>query len=138
MEFIGKVSRILEERRGVSRNGNEYVNIEFVVTSNEEYPQSVNFFARGEQRCNQIKALRMGETVRVVARLDSDEFKGRYYLRATAQRIDTFAHVTGAGVPQQSYNPAPAEMPNTYVPNNGAPAPMYEPSVEENMNDFDF
>ncbi len=60
---------------------------EFVVTSDEKYPQDVKFECTKE-KIEMLDKVRSGDRVKVSFNIRGNEYKGRYYVNLQAWRIE--------------------------------------------------
>ena len=60
---------------------------EFVVTSEEKFPQDIKF-ACTKEKIEQVDRLREGDRVKVHFNIRGNEYKGRYYVDLQAWRIE--------------------------------------------------
>ena len=112
MEIQGKVTNILPMRSGVSARG-EWKSQEFVITTEEQYPEMVCFQVFGEDKINSF-ALQLGEVVKVSFDISAHEHQGRFFNSINAWKVEKVMPIAQNPPlnPQQNYN-APA---GGYVP----------------------
>lgn len=77
---------------------------EFVVTTQEQYPQDVKLELIRD-RTNLIESYNVGDTVTVSFNVRGNEYQGRYYVNLQAWRVQNAAAVGADGAP-----PPPAPM----------------------------
>jgi single-strand DNA-binding protein len=65
---------------------------EFVITTDDKYPQDVKFEATKE-KIEQVDALSVGDLVNVSFNVRGNEYKGRYYVNLQTWKIDVLAAV---------------------------------------------
>ncbi len=74
--------------------------VEFVLTTNDKYPQDVKFEVVKDNVDNFIKCNKVGNDVNVSFNLRGAEYKGKYYNNLVAWRISKpEAQATDIGVP---------------------------------------
>jgi hypothetical protein len=125
MEITGKVIDILQLQSGVSRSGNPWQQLTFVIETIEQYPKKVAIDLFGEQRIrdNQVA---VGDVVTASFDIESREFNGRYYTSVRAWKVENTSR------PRQATAPAPDPNPvvQAYEQANGyanQPMPGYQP-----------
>ena len=112
MEIQGKVTNISPMRSGVSARG-EWKSLEFVITTEEQYPKMVCFQVFGEDKINSF-ALQIGEAVKVSFDISAHEYQGRFFNYVNAWKVEKLMPIAQNPPlnPQQNAN-APA---GGYVP----------------------
>ena len=112
MEIQGKVTNILPMRSGVSARG-EWKSQEFVITTEEQYPEMVCFQVFGEDKINSF-ALQIGEVVKVSFDISAHEYQGRFFNSVNAWKVEKLMPIAQNPPlnPQQNAN-APA---GSYIP----------------------
>lgn len=98
MEFNGTVIWIGESRSGQGKSG-EWKSLEFAVEDKSgQYPKKACFEANTKSYDFAVK-LKVGDNVKISYDVDANEYKGRYYNKLKAFRIE----VVGASqaAPQQ-------------------------------------
>lgn len=63
--------------------------VEFVVTTNEQYPQDVKFEAVKEKAEQLLKYNKVGQTVDVSFNVRGNEYNGKYYVNLQAWKVFT-------------------------------------------------
>lgn len=87
MEIQGRLITILPEQSGVSKAGNNWSKIEFVIETTDTYPRKVCFTLMGE-KINEIKKFQINDTVSVSFDIESREYEGRWYTSLRAWKVD--------------------------------------------------
>lgn len=89
MDITGKIIVVGEPRTGTSqRTGNEWKVREYVIeTSDSQYPRKCAFEVFGEDKIEQFN-IQMGEALTISIDIDAHEYKGRWYNRIRAWRVD--------------------------------------------------
>ena len=81
--MTGTIAKILEAQTFASG----FTKREFVLTSEDDYPQSVKFECVKE-RCALLDAVQPGERIKVAFRIRGNEYKERYYVNLQAYQIE--------------------------------------------------
>ncbi|OUW18216.1 MAG: hypothetical protein CBD18_03210 [Opitutales bacterium TMED158] len=82
-EMEGKV-KVIEDTQTF---GSGFQKREFVVTSEEKYPQDIKFECTKE-KIELLEKVRTGDQVKVSFNIRGNEYKGRYYVNLQAWRIE--------------------------------------------------
>tara|TARA_B110000444_G_C18847090_1_gene602758 strand:+ start:980 stop:1378 length:399 start_codon:yes stop_codon:yes gene_type:complete len=104
---------------------------DFVITTNEQYPQEIKFAALKE-RVEQLNGLGEGDEVLVKFDLRGREYNGNYYVDLNAWRIEH-----GAAAAQQDSQSDSGASTQSVPPVSSAPLPDVEPMVVEPSSDED-
>ena len=104
---------------------------DFVITTNEQYPQEIKFAALKE-RVEQLKGLGEGDEVLVKFDLRGREYNGNYYVDLNAWRIES-----GSGAASADHGSASSASTQSVPPVSSAPLPDVEPMVVEPSSDED-
>ena len=125
MELTGKIIVVSPERSGVSqRTGTEWKVQEYVLeTINEQYPRKMAFEVFGSDKIASFN-IQVGEVMTVSFDIDASEYKGRWYNRLRAWKVDR--NVTAQPAAPVADYPASAAAAATV-----APAPMAAPAFAE-------
>ena len=117
MEATGKIIAVLQPQSGVSsKSGKEWFVQSYVLETTGEHPKRICFEVFGQEKVAQF-GLQMGDDVTIHFDLDSREWNGRWFLKASCFRVDK-------GVPQVQYAPQQAPQPQqtqTYYPQYNQP-----------------
>jgi hypothetical protein len=74
-----------------SKNGGKsYKKCKFVIETNEEASQSLEFEAFGDFMVKQLSEAKLNNYIKVVFRIDSNEYKEKHYPKLCATMITTF------------------------------------------------
>ena len=88
MEFIGKLVKKTNEREGTSKRGNHYKIAEYLIETDERYPQkAVVTVMDGERHRIELFDSHIGMDVTVSFDLNAREYEGRYYNQLDAWGI---------------------------------------------------
>ena len=99
MELKGRVKLIMDTQTFDSG----FTKREFVVTTEEQYPQDVKFECIKDKTAL-LDSYNVGDTINVHFNIRGNEYNGRYFVNLQAWRIE-------AGAAQGEMPPAPAEPP---------------------------
>jgi hypothetical protein len=83
-EITGKVKEVFEPQTFASG----FTKREFVVTTNEDFPQDVKFTCI-KDKCRLLDSIYAGFNVTVKFNIKGNEFKGKYYVDLQAWQIAT-------------------------------------------------
>lgn len=87
MEITGKIIAVLPLQSGVSqRTGNQWASQQFVLQTDERFPQKCVFKVFGMDRLQQF-AIQMGETLTVQYSVDANENNGKWFGENNAYNI---------------------------------------------------
>jgi len=110
MELAGKVKLLFDTQEFASG----FRKREFVITTQEQYPQDVKFEAIKE-RIDMIDQLKTGDEVTVHFNIRGNEYQGKYFVNLQAWRIEK-----GASAPSSSPSSMSSSAP---LPNTAPPLP---------------
>jgi len=109
MEFTGTVIYKGEPRTGEGKNG-AWKSLEFALEDKSgQYPRKACFEA-GTKSFDYADRLNIGDTVKVSYDVDANEFKGRYYNKLKAFKIETVG--AAAGEAKDSFNKGGFQAPS--------------------------
>jgi hypothetical protein len=86
MEITGKIIAILDERSGVSQNGNEWKSQSYVIETVEQYPKKCCFDIFGADKIDECN-IQIGEFLTVHINIDAREWEGKWYNSIRAWKI---------------------------------------------------
>lgn len=97
MEVSGKVKVIFDKQVF----GSGFEKREFVVTTQEQYPQDIKFELYKE-KCEVLNNFKENDDVTVHFNLRGNEYNGKYYVNLNAWKIDAGSSdsINDAGVPE--------------------------------------
>jgi len=104
-EMTGVVKTILDPQTFASG----FTKREFVLVTEENYPQSVKFECI-KQQCALLDAVKPEDRVRVQFRIRGSEYKERFYVNLQAQQIEKLG-ADGSSVALDPEAPPPADDP---------------------------
>ena len=83
-EMVGSV-KVIEDTQTFASG---FSKREFVITTEEKFPQDVKFEATKE-KIEQVDRLKVGDQVKVSFFIRGNEYKGRYYVNLQAWKIES-------------------------------------------------
>ena len=98
MELTGKLKVKMDEQKFDSG----FFKREFVVTTQEQYPQDVKF-ELFKEKCEMIANVNDGDMIKVLFDIRGNEYNGKYYNNLVAWKVEGAV----AGAPQGEMPPAP-------------------------------
>ena len=119
MELTGKIKLITDQQNFDSG----FYKREFVITTDEQYPQDIKFEAFKE-KCEMLNGLSEGTNVRVSFDIRGREWQGKYFNNLVAWRIESMSEAAGGTPPP----PPPFEEPGNFP---AADAPVNADKMEE-------
>ena len=87
MKITGKVAKVLEKQKGVSKAGKEWEKQSFVLDTGADFNNEICIDCFGE-KIEMIQNLKIGANIEVKLNVSSKEFKGRYYHNISAWEIN--------------------------------------------------
>lgn len=106
INVTGKIVEILQAKSGVSRNGNEWTNQEFVLEEDDKNRIVFNVF--GTQKIAEYN-LQVGSTAAVTLKVESTSWNGKYFTKLSC--IGCVSN-TANQQQQQAPQPRPIQTPN--------------------------
>jgi hypothetical protein len=106
INVTGKIVEILQAKSGVSRNGNEWTNQEFVLEEDDKNRIVFNVF--GAQKIAEYN-LQVGSTAAVTLKVESTSWNGKYFTKLSC--IGCVSN-TSNQQQQQAPQPRPIQTPN--------------------------
>ena len=76
--------------------------VEFVVTTDDKYPQDLKFSANKEKADYVLKHNKVGDTVVVDFNIRGNEYKGQYYVNLEAWKVATASGSNFQGIKQEN------------------------------------
>ena len=108
MELTGKVKLLFDTQEFASG----FKKREFIVTTQEQYPQDVKFEAIKE-RIDMLDTFSVGDEITVHFNVRGNEYQGKYYVNLQAWRIEKGAGTQQAAPATQAAPAQAAPMPST-------------------------
>lgn len=110
MDITGKIKLIREEQSFPSG----FTKREFVITSEDRYPQDISFELLKE-KCSLTEGYNDGDRLKVFFEIRGREYNGKYYNSLVAWKLEKLSEGSNAGSNAQA--PAP---PNIEIPADNA------------------
>jgi len=84
--FTGRVIAIMDERSGISKNGSNWREREYVIETDGQYPKKCAFKVKGDniEKFN----IKQGETITAHLDIDAHDWQGKWFNEVVAWRID--------------------------------------------------
>jgi single-strand DNA-binding protein len=98
---------------------------EFVITTEEQYPQDVKF-ELVKDKTSMIDKFRVGDQLKVSFNVRGNEYQGKYFVSLQAWRIENIGAATAPSIP------APLD-PMAAQPRAAAPAPSIDDIGEDDL-----
>lgn len=89
MEIQGKIIQVLNEVKGIGKNGNPWSVLPFVLETNDQYPRKVYIEIFGDDRIkNCVNAVSVGNSVNVGIDIESNEYNGKWFTKVRAWKVE--------------------------------------------------
>ena len=88
MKLKGKLVKILEEQKGISKAGKDWIKQEFVIDTGSDYNPEVCISVFGVDKVNGLKKFKVGQDLEVDVNVYSREWKGKYFHSIDAWQIE--------------------------------------------------
>tara|TARA_Y100000401_G_scaffold20916_3_gene14007 strand:+ start:2051 stop:2350 length:300 start_codon:yes stop_codon:yes gene_type:complete len=88
MKLKGKLLKVLEEQKGISKAGKDWIKQEFVIDTGSEYNPEVCISVFGADKVNGLKQFKVGQDLEVDVNVYSREWKGKYFHSIDAWQIE--------------------------------------------------
>lgn len=99
-QIEGVITKVLPIQEGVSKSGNAWKRVEFVLTTAEQYPKTLCISVMGDKVDQHSQIIKEGNPVSVNFDIESREFNQRWYTTIKAYKIEK----TGEAQPAQQTN----------------------------------
>lgn len=123
LELNGKIKVIMD----VQTFAKDFTKREFVITTEEQYPQDVKF-ELVKDKTALLDQYGVGDQVKVSFNVRGNEYQGKYYVSLQSWKIDNIGAASSGG----SSIPAPLN-PMTQMPSVQAPAPSISDIEEDDL-----
>lgn len=91
LKLSGELVKLLEVRSGTGKTGKAWTSQDFLVDTGASYNPEVCFGVFGQEKVDELSALKVGQHVVIYFNLKSNEGKnGGYFTSAQAWRIEAF------------------------------------------------
>lgn len=130
MEIKGKIIRVLPLIQGVSKNGNAYAKQNYIIQTEEQYPQSLCFSVFGQDKISQFcimegqyRIVKFSVTAREVN--DANGWRAFNEIRAWACELDaTRVQPQQGGAYMQQSQPQQSQQGGAYMQQPQQPQPQ--------------
>lgn len=85
-KLTGKIIAVLEERSGISQNGNSWRAREYVLETEGQYPRKCCFRVKGD-RIEEFGIV-PGDVLTVYLDIDAHDWQGKWYNEITAWKVE--------------------------------------------------
>lgn len=131
LELTGTIKEIFDTQTFTSG----FSKREFVITTQEQYPQQVKF-EMTKDRADIIESLAIGDLVRVSFNVRGNEYQGKYYVSLQGWKVEknpVAEEVTGGAAPRRPSSVSePKETATTPVTNH-TPSTSFPESIEDDL-----
>lgn len=122
MEVVGKIILALPEASGVSKAGKPWKKREYVLETQDNYPQKIFFDFFGD-KADQYP-LTVGQVIKLSFDINSREYNGRWFTSISGWRAEPVQGTDSAATPQQvAAAPNPYDAPVIPTAELSAPTP---------------
>jgi hypothetical protein len=88
LEVTGRIEKILEKQSGVSKSGKDWMKMDFILKTKEEYNNLYCFTLFGEEKVTNFeKYLKEGDNAKVSFNVSTNEYNGKYYTSLNAWKV---------------------------------------------------
>jgi hypothetical protein len=87
MKITGKLAKVLDRQKGISKAGKEWQKQSFVLDTGSDFNNEICIDTFGD-KIELIQNLKIGANIEVKLNVSSKEFKGRYYHNISAWEIN--------------------------------------------------
>jgi hypothetical protein len=88
LEVSGKVFKILNEQKGTSAAGKDWVKQDFVIETDDQYPKKIAVTAMGDKIVPVVKTLSVGQQVTIHINIESREYQDKWFSNINVWRVD--------------------------------------------------
>jgi len=82
LEMKGKLVKVLDAQKGVSKAGKEWVKTSIVLDNGAKFNPEICFNLFGQEKVDMLLDFNVGDDIEVLFNLSSREYKGNYYTSA--------------------------------------------------------
>ena len=101
MEVTGRIEKILELQGGTSKSGKDWKKQSFLLKTEQEYNNLYCFEVFGEDKVDNLtKFNKVGDNVKVIFNVKTNEWQGKYFTALEAWRIEKVAVEGKAEAPE--------------------------------------
>lgn len=101
LSIEGKIIAILQQRKGNKKDGSEWISQEFVLETEDQFPQRTCFEIYGKDKIDEA-SIEVGDKVNIGFNLSCREYNGKWFNTIKAWRVSK----RGGAPKQNTNNPA--------------------------------
>lgn len=131
LELTGTIKEIFDTQTFTSG----FSKREFVITTQEQYPQQVKF-EMTKDRADIIESLAIGDLVRVSFNVRGNEYQGKYYVSLQGWKVEKnpmAEDVTGGAAPRRTTTVSEPKETATPTVTNHTPTTTLPESIEDDL-----
>lgn len=87
LEMKGKLAKVLDAQKGVSKAGKEWVKQSIVLDNGAKFNPEICFNLFGQEKVDMLSDFNVGDDIEVLFNLSSREYKGNYYTSADVWKM---------------------------------------------------
>lgn len=88
LKVTGKITKVLDKQTGTSKDGKEWVKLQFLVDNNEKYNNIFCFEVFGQEKVENFeKYNKLGDVVDVEFNVNTNEWQGKYFTSLASWKI---------------------------------------------------
>jgi len=87
LEMKGKLAKVLDAQKGVSKAGKEWIKQSFVLDNGAKFNPEICFNLLGQEKVDMLIGFNVGDDIEVLFNLSSREYKGNYYTSADVWKM---------------------------------------------------
>mgnify|MGYP003629874195 FL=1 len=87
LEMKGKLAKVLDAQKGVSKAGKEWVKQSFVLDNGAKFNPEICFNLFGQEKVDMLIDFNVGDDIEVLFNLSSREYNGNYYTSADVWKM---------------------------------------------------
>lgn len=112
MEIQGKIIHVLNEVKGISKKGEPWSILPFVIETKDQYPRKVYIEIFGDDRIkNCINAVSVDNDVNVGIDIESTEYNGKWFTKVRAWKVERQDNDGNVIVPSDTFQaPGSSEL----------------------------
>ena len=110
LEMKGKLVKVLESQKGISKAGKEWIKQSFVLDNGAKYNPEVSFNLFGQEKVDMLNQFEIGDDIKVLFNLSSREYNGNYYTSADVWKMEK-DEISSNAFDEKFVGSTPADMP---------------------------
>ena len=87
LEMKGKLAKVLDAQKGVSKAGKEWVKQSFVLDNGAKFNPEICFNLFGQEKVDMLIGFNVGDDIEVLFNVSSREYNGNYYTSADVWKM---------------------------------------------------